>query len=143
MTGESRNRTVTVELPSDISLLELAHCLSKEIPHALGVPEDDAEAMGNAALEAVGNAMRHGNRLDPSIPVALCFTVEGAWITVSVSDRGEGFDPAKLCDPTTTENLLKTCGRGLFLMRAFTDSVSVRPRPGGGTTVTLRKAFTA
>jgi serine/threonine-protein kinase RsbW len=143
MKAEQSSRTVSVELPSDLELLELAHCLAKEIPLALGAPKDDAEAVGNAVLEAVGNAMRHGNRLDPSIPVAISFLIDGASVTVSVGDRGEGFDPALVDDPTVRANLLKSCGRGLFLMRAFVDSVDVSPRPGGGTTVTLRKSYSS
>jgi len=136
-------RTISIELPSDLQFLELVHCVAKEIPHALGAPEEDAEALGNAVLEAVGNAMRHGNRLDPSIPVSISFLVDGTSATVSVSDRGGGFDPALVDDPTAIENLLKSCGRGLFLMRTFVDSVEVSPRPGGGTTVTLRKSFSS
>lgn len=141
MTAESRSRVVALEIPSDIELLELTHCLATEIPCALGVPESDAEAVGNAVLEAVGNAMRHGNRLDPSIPVSISFCVDETSVTVAVGDRGEGFDPGLLADPTAEENLLKSCGRGFFLMKAFVDSVDVGPRAGGGTTVTLRKTF--
>ncbi|MCU0611967.1 MAG: ATP-binding protein [Candidatus Eisenbacteria bacterium] len=141
MNAESFIRTISLELPSDVRFLELAHCLGKEIPQALGVPESEAEAIGNAVLEAVGNAMRHGNRLDPSLPVALRFEVDSGTFQVSIGDRGVGFDPDALADPTTGENLMKSCGRGLFLMRAFVDTVQVCPREGGGTTVTLRKSF--
>ncbi len=135
------SRPISIELPSDLSLLELAHSLGTLIPRAIGVPQDAAEAMGNAVLEAVNNAMRHGNRLDPSLFVSLEFRLDETSLVVQVSDRGEGFDPARVGDPTVGENILKSCGRGLFLMRAFVDSVEVTPRPGGGTTVTLRKTF--
>jgi len=143
MKADPTSRTVSLEIPSDLRLLELAHCLAKEIPHALGVPKDDAEAVGNAVLEAVGNAMRHGNRLDPATPVSISFLFEGTSLTARVSDRGEGFDPTLVDDPTAMKNILKSCGRGLFLMRAFVDSVDISPRRGGGTTVTLRKTFSS
>jgi len=131
-----------VELPSDLSFLDLAHRFSLEIPEALGLPENDADAVANAVLEAVGNAMRHGNKQDPTIPVHLRFHLVPGMLSIEITDQGDGFDLSILGDPTLEENLLKSCGRGFFLMKAFVDSVEVRPSPTGGTVVTLVKSFT-
>jgi anti-sigma regulatory factor (Ser/Thr protein kinase) len=43
---------------------------------------------------------------------------EAVWV---IRDKGSGFDPSKLADPTDPENLLKSSGRGLFLIRTFMD----------------------
>lgn len=53
-----------------------------------------------------------------------------------IRDEGPGFDPESLPDPTDPENLLKPCGRGVLLMRAFMDDVSFNDR---GNEVTLLK----
>jgi anti-sigma regulatory factor (Ser/Thr protein kinase) len=44
--------------------------------------------------------------------------------TFVVKDDGPGFNPSELPDPTDPENLLKTGGRGILLMRTFMDHVS-------------------
>lgn len=132
---------ILVQLPTDLSLLDLAHRLAIEISEALGVPELEAEIMGNAVLEAVGNAMRHGNKEDPSRLVGMRFAVESNVISVSIEDQGEGVDLSLLEDPTLNENLLKSSGRGFFLMRAFADSVDIAHGTDGGTVITLTKAF--
>jgi serine/threonine-protein kinase RsbW len=132
---------IVVRLPTDLSLLDLAHRLAIEISEGLGVPELEAEIMGNAVLEAVGNAMRHGNKEDPTLTVGMRFVVESNSISVSIEDQGEGVDLSMLEDPTLNENLLKSSGRGFFLMRAFADSVDVAASSQGGTVVTLTKSF--
>jgi len=42
---------------------------------------------------------------------------------VSMTDEGEGFDPAAVPDPRYGENLYKPAGRGLLLMRSYMDVV--------------------
>jgi anti-sigma regulatory factor (Ser/Thr protein kinase) len=49
-------------------------------------------------------------------------------VSFTIADEGPGFDPRALADPTRPENLDKAHGRGLFLIRAFTDEVSFNSR---------------
>lgn len=58
---------------------------------------------------------------------------------VKVSDEGEGFDWNGLPDPLAQENLLRSSGRGIFLMRAFMDEIEIRKNADSGTEVTLVK----
>lgn len=44
-------------------------------------------------------------------------------ISVTVEDEGEGFDYRHIPDPTISENLMKTTGRGLYLMSRLTDEL--------------------
>jgi anti-sigma regulatory factor (Ser/Thr protein kinase) len=53
-----------------------------------------------------------------------------------IRDEGAGFDPTSLPDPLDPENLLKSSGRGVLLMRAFMDEVTYNDR---GNEVTLIK----
>ena len=53
--------------------------------------------------------------------------------------EGDGFDPSILPDPLAPENVLKSSGRGIFLIRSFMDEVVLRPAPEGGMEVTMVK----
>ena len=44
-------------------------------------------------------------------------------IRFCIEDEGPGFNPNSIPDPTCTENILKTSGRGLLLIRTFMDEV--------------------
>jgi serine/threonine-protein kinase RsbW len=92
-----------------------------------------------ALREAVTNAVLHGNKADPEKRVAICCEVGlGSGVSVIVRDEGQGFDPANVSDPTTTENIESDHGRGIYLMRALMDEVHFEQ---GGTEVHMRKGF--
>lgn len=72
--------------------------------------------------ESVFNAWRHGNRKDP----AKSITVEwrfGNDFHLTILDQGDGFEYHRIFDTKTREDLLKTSGRGLFIIRKYSDAV--------------------
>ena len=87
--------------------------------------------------EALSNAMLYGNSDDPDKRVRVEVSVEHGAITARVTDQGYGFDPAAVPDPTAPENLLKTGGRGVFLMRQLLDEVRYNDE-GNSVTLVLR-----
>jgi serine/threonine-protein kinase RsbW len=88
-----------------------------------GYPEASEFALRLAVEEAVRNAIVHGHRDLPGEPVELAWDVTDAEVRITVSDKGPGFDPGRLPDPTLDENLRKPSGRGVMLMRSFMSSV--------------------
>ena len=50
-------------------------------------------------------------------------------------DEGNGFNPDSVPDPTTPENLSKNCGRGLFIVKHYVDTVEFNDK-GNRVTVT-------
>jgi serine/threonine-protein kinase RsbW len=100
-----------------------------------------------AVRESVMNAILHGNANDLAKLVFIDFTAtpEGdpADLIVCVRDRGLGFDPARLDDPLTSTNVLKTSGRGIFLIRQFMDDVSMLRARDGGMEVRMTKHLRA
>jgi serine/threonine-protein kinase RsbW len=89
-----------------------------------------------ALEEAVVNAIRHGNKLDPEKKIFVSYLVEDARITISVEDEGPGFDLDSVPDPTAEENLEADHGRGILLMRVYMDEVVYNEK---GNRVTLTK----
>jgi len=87
--------------------------------------------------EALSNAMLYGNKADPQKKVQVEVSFEGGHIRVQVTDEGLGFDPSVVPDPTTPENLTRTGGRGIFLMRSLMDEVRFNDL-GNSVTLVLR-----
>jgi serine/threonine-protein kinase RsbW len=89
-----------------------------------------------ALEEAIVNAIKHGNRMDPSKSVRVRCELDDERVQILVEDEGLGFDPSDVPDPTEVENLEKPSGRGLMLMRAFMTTVEYNAR---GNRVLLEK----
>ena len=92
-----------------------------------------------AVRESVTNAVLHGNREDESKPVEVGFHNSAAGLRITVRDRGQGFDPAGVADPTDPQNILKASGRGILFMRTFMDDVRWERHPQGGMVVEMLK----
>ncbi len=77
-----------------------------------------------AMEEAIMNAIRHGNQCAPNKDVQLEIEISKDRFYAKITDQGCGFDPEEIPDPTEEENLEKTCGRGVMLIRSFVDEVT-------------------
>ena len=119
--------------------IELVQVVLNDSLERLGLDSDARHWVDIAVREAVANAIKHGNAQDPAKTVEVDAGMDGGELVIRVEDQGGGFDPGQLGDPLAPENLLRPNGRGIFYMRSFMDAVDYRPRPGGGTVVTLRK----
>ncbi|MDA1015662.1 MAG: ATP-binding protein [Planctomycetota bacterium] len=69
--------------------------------------------------EALVNAIKHGNGMDPEKQVYVGCWVDDEKARIEIEDQGPGFAVTDVPDPTADENLDKPCGRGIMLMRAF------------------------
>jgi serine/threonine-protein kinase RsbW len=88
-----------------------------------------SEVYGNvliACLEAVNNAISHGNKLDISKKVEVKFLIENNKLTIITQDEGSGFDYENVPDPTSPENIENINGRGIFLMKHLSDGLTFR-----------------
>jgi serine/threonine-protein kinase RsbW len=131
--------TVELKLPSRIESIGEAADAIADAARRLGFAEDALFGIDLAVREAVTNAVLHGNRQDESVPVEVGVAGTDAGLTITVRDRGQGFDESHLPDPTAEENILKASGRGILFMRTFMDEVGWEHPPGGGTLVRMTK----
>jgi serine/threonine-protein kinase RsbW len=133
--------TTELTLPSRIESVEEAAVAVAGILSHSGVGEEVAYGVDMAIREAVTNAVLHGNKRDAAKFVHVTVKSSPGWLEISVDDQGAGFNPADVPNPTETENILKSAGRGIFFMHNFMDDVEWLIRPEGGTTVRMRKSF--
>ncbi len=138
MKGEG-SRTVKLEVASRVELLDMAQGVLAQLVALLPFDEDAAHYMSVALREALVNAMKHGNGLDEDKRVSIDFQVHPKALEIRVRDEGAGFDPQSVPSPVAPENLLKSCGRGIFFMRSFMDEVSYSFPARGGTVVRMLK----
>ncbi len=89
-----------------------------------------------ALEEALVNAIKHGNRMDPDKSVQIDWTLSEAGVRIAIEDEGDGFDVGDVPDPTDDENLDKPGGRGIMLMRSFMNVVEYNE---SGNRLTLEK----
>ncbi|MFQ5701008.1 MAG: ATP-binding protein [Acidobacteriota bacterium] len=130
---------IEMSLNSRVDLTNLVHAACDEVCRLAGLDEDGTMNLGLALREATVNAMRHGNKLCEKKPVRIAFDLTPTRLSVTIIDQGNGFDFEKEEDPRLPENLGKTSGRGIFLMRHFVDDLRFRHIPGEGTAVSLIK----
>jgi len=134
---------VRLEFCSAFDMLDFVQLVSDHLCRRVGFDEDSLHWVGVAVRESVINAIKHGNQSDERKMVHVEFSSTGSHDTgelvIAVRDEGEGFDPTSIADPLAPENMLKSSGRGIFLMRNFMDDVSLRRMPEGGMEVRMVK----
>ncbi len=132
--------TIRLEMPSRLSTLEAAREVVGRLATAAGFGQDGREDIQAAVHECLVNAILHGNRGDETRRVTLELDLDGGGLEIRVRDQGRGFDPTRLPDPLALENLCRSSGRGILLMKALMDAVTFRRGRGGGMEVRMRKS---
>ena len=143
----TRGGTVRLQIHSNFEMLDFVQIVSDRIGQLAGLDEDAVHWIGVAVRESVINAIKHGNREDYGKLVTVEFDVAPAAapseLVVRVLDQGEGFEPEEVADPLAPENILKSSGRGIFLIRSFMDELRLQPAAEGGMEVVMVKRAAA
>lgn len=133
-------REARLQLLSSYENIELAEHVLAEMCGSNKVEDEVTYWVGMALREALANAVKHGNKLNPEKRVFVHMVLHpGAELRIEVEDEGQGFDPESVADPTAPNNLLRSSGRGIYYMRQFMDEVSFRSSELGGTHLELVK----
>jgi serine/threonine-protein kinase RsbW len=110
-----------------------------EFAGGAGFADDAIFGIDMAVREALANAVKHGNKLDPNKNVEITLISLEAALEIVIRDFGEGFEVEEVPDPTNPENLLKASGRGILFMHNFVDKVVWERHPRGGMVVKMTK----
>ena len=113
-----------VVIPSNTSAGQSVQERIIQLLEELRYDERDVFGIRLAIEEALVNAIKHGNQMDPNKTVRITCRVATHKVRIEIEDQGEGFHPAEVPDPTADENLERPCGRGIMLMRAFMSSIA-------------------
>jgi serine/threonine-protein kinase RsbW len=136
------HQLIRLEFTSAFEMLDFVQVVSDHLARRVGLDEDAMHWVSVAIRESVINAIKHGNRNDATKRVFVEFgTLMGdvPELSIRVRDQGEGFDPEQVANPLDPENLLKSSGRGIFLIRNFMDDVQLRRAPEGGMEISMLK----
>lgn len=130
----------TIKVPSSAEFLPDVIEFVEEMLRGYQVADDAIPDIAISVSELVNNAITHGNRAQPGVPVEVTVGKKNGTVEISISDQGNGFDPDSVPSPIADDNLLKEVGRGLFIVRSLMDTVAVR-RTAQGTTVVISKSI--
>ena len=131
-----RHVTVNMILPNNLAEVRR---VQDEIESALQANrwgDTDVFAIKLAVEEALVNAIKHGNQLDPEKKVRVGYAVDDDRFDITIADEGPGFNPADVPDPLDEINIERNCGRGVFLIKSFMTTVEYR---NGGNTIIMSK----
>jgi anti-sigma regulatory factor (Ser/Thr protein kinase) len=118
-------------LPSETGNERLAMAQVAEAVSGCGLSTRRLEALKTAVAEATMNAMEHGNRNDPEVPVLVRVTVVPGAVRIAITDQGGAAAEAAAASPAVPDldaklaGLQSPRGWGLFLIRSMVDELSV------------------
>lgn len=114
---------IDLELPSDLSLMNIVLEYLLDRVARLGMVEVEQSNLFVALDEAFVNAVKHGNRNDPTKLLRVTAELSAHEAAFTVEDEGDGFDVREIPDPRDPSNLFKSSGRGVLLIYNIMDEV--------------------
>ncbi|MGB6016672.1 MAG: ATP-binding protein [Nodosilinea sp.] len=111
----------TLSFVSTLYLQPVLELLLKDVP----TPWHAEVRLG--LQEALVNAAKHGNRLDPAKCISVKYTVSTSHLRWVIVDQGSGFSYPCGCDEARDSNCAThpgDCGRGLYILYQVFDRVN-------------------
>lgn len=109
-------------LSSDLNGLGECLDLYRDIQLKLDLDSDKSFALQTVILEAVNNAIIHGNKYSKDLAVYFTIRVTSKEIFIEIEDQGDGFDLESIPSPIEGGNIGLEHGRGIFFIRKLSDS---------------------
>ena len=127
---------MTLKFASDLQSVKE---VSKKVLDSIRDLKLDVAALTDIRLcfeEAFINAVKYGNKYNKTLSVDVEVIKSPEALELVVRDQGSGFDYKNQEDPTYEENLTKTRGRGIFLIKKLMDEVTFE---NNGSTLRMKK----
>jgi serine/threonine-protein kinase RsbW len=126
-----------IRIESNVESLRIVEKAIDETTALVGISQESYGKILVSAMEAVNNAILHGNRSNPAKMVDIELRLEKNELLISVTDEGPGFRPETVPDPTTPENIEALNGRGIYLMSHLADKIEYTKK-GNSVTMTFK-----
>jgi anti-sigma regulatory factor (Ser/Thr protein kinase) len=128
---------ISVCLPEDEAYISLIRQIGRALLEHHAVPDQDIDDVETLVGELCSNVTRHARSQIGSYRVAI--EQQGGLVAITVTDYGQGFDPAQV-PPVGTERqepcgTFRHGGYGLKLVDALADHVEFQTSQPQGTTV--------
>lgn len=131
---------IKAEFPSSSANEALARSLVGAFASQLDPTMEELGDLKTAVSEAVTNAIVHAYPESMGKISLRCRILEGSVLEIVVRDWGKGIpDVERAREPLYTTGGEERSGMGFTIMESFMDSLSVRSRPGSGTTVVMAR----
>ena len=126
-----------LKIESNLGNLRIVENAIDSLTNDAGISQDSYGKILIGTLEAVNNAIMHGNKSDINKLVEIKFVLDKKCLIVTVTDEGKGFKPKEIPDPTRKENIESLDGRGVFLMSKLADDIKFN-RKGNSVKMTFK-----
>lgn len=92
------------------------------------LPEEHFNRVFLCLSEAVMNSIQHGNRNDKKKQVSILADCKKEFITIEISDEGDGFDYNNIENPTIKQNIKKESGRGIHIIKSLSNGLEFKEK---------------
>lgn len=131
---------IKIEFPSKSCNEALARALAGVFAAQLDPTMDELGDIKTAVSEAVTNCVVHAYPQELGRIGMRCRILPEGVLEIRIRDWGCGIeDVEKARTPLYTTGGEERSGMGFTIMESFMDTLTVRSRPGAGTTVTMRR----
>lgn len=134
-----RAEEMVLNIPSDFKYLGAVDAAVQDLAREFAFSQDAINDVSTALIEACSNAIEHGNKFGRDKRVNVTLKMASDSFVATVLDQGAGFDFDSALSDDSPPDMMSERGRGLLIMKAFTDGLSFS-FDGGGLTVELVKA---
>jgi len=138
--GKSNNvEHMILNIPSDLKYLGAVDAAIQDLAREFSFSPDAVNDVSTALVEACSNAIEHGNKFSPDKRVTVALKFQGDTLTATVKDEGVGFDYEKALREEPDPDPMSERGRGILIMRAFTDGLGFNYAEGMIVELTKRR----
>ncbi len=113
----------SLQINSDPESIRIVENLIDQLSEEHKIESDLYGKILVATVEAVNNAIIHGNKSDKTKKIDIWISTDTGNVRIRVKDEGPGFEYNNVPDPTAPENIENIHGRGVFLMRKLSDEI--------------------
>jgi len=125
-------------IPSDFKYLGAVDAAFQDLAREFSCAQRWIDDFSTALVEACTNAIEHGNKYSKDKRVRITVELDDTKIIGRIQDEGAGFDFRKFLSGPPPDPLSER-GRGIIIMKAFTDEVRFSYDPANGLCVELTK----
>ena len=139
---KKKQNQVIIKLPSRSCNESFSRAAAAAFISQLDPTVDELEDIKTAVSEAVTNCIVHAYPDSIGTITMTIKILEPATAEITVKDQGRGIpDIKKAREPMYTTGGAERSGMGFTIMESFMDKISVRSKPGRGTTVKMKKSI--